>query len=103
PTTTEAPSPASSRPTTIAGLPGNATAVATRTIGLMAGADSRKANAAAGVTPLDTGRAGRGRGGHREHRAPGQQPREQTGRHEGGDRRTYGDPQYQERYGLHRD
>lgn len=35
----------------MAGLPGKAMAVAVRTIGLMAGADSRNAKAAAGSTP----------------------------------------------------
>ena len=39
------------RANTISGLPGNATAVATSTTGLIAGAESRNANAAAGVTP----------------------------------------------------
>lgn len=42
---------ATSRASTISGRPGKATAVAVRTIGLTAGADSRNANAAAGVTP----------------------------------------------------
>ncbi len=40
--------------TTIIGLPGNATAVAVRTMGLIAGAASRNANAAAGVIPRRT-------------------------------------------------
>ncbi len=44
-------SEASSRASTMAGLPGKATAVAVSTIGLIAGAESRNANAAAGVTP----------------------------------------------------
>src|SRR6185312_12174868 len=42
---------AAPRPITIAGLPGKATAVAVSTIGLIAGAASRNAIAAAGVTP----------------------------------------------------
>lgn len=42
---------ATARPRTISGLLGNATAVAVSTIGLMAGAASRNARAAAGVTP----------------------------------------------------
>jgi hypothetical protein len=42
---------ATPRATTISGRPGNATAVAVNTIGLIAGAASRNANAAAGVTP----------------------------------------------------
>lgn len=45
------PSEASSRPRTISGCPGKAIEVATRTTGLIAGADSRKASAAAGATP----------------------------------------------------
>lgn len=44
-------SEASSRASTISGLPGKATAVAVSTTGFTAGADSRNANAAAGVTP----------------------------------------------------
>jgi hypothetical protein len=42
---------ATPRATTISGSFGNATAVAVNTIGLIAGAASRNANAAAGVTP----------------------------------------------------
>ena len=38
--------------TTICGCPGKATNVETSTIGLIAGAERRKASAAAGVTPL---------------------------------------------------
>lgn len=45
---------ATNRARTICGLPGNATAVAASTIGLIAGADSRNASAAAGVTPRRT-------------------------------------------------
>ena len=51
PIATEVSTEARKRATTISGRPGNATAVATRTIGLIAGADSRNANAAAGATP----------------------------------------------------
>ena len=42
---------ATNRATTITGRPGNATAVEMSTIGLIAGEESRNANAAAGVTP----------------------------------------------------
>jgi hypothetical protein len=45
---------ATPRPTTIIGCPGNANAVAVNTIGLIAGADNKNANAAAGVTPRRT-------------------------------------------------
>src|SRR5437763_6857039 len=52
--TTDAARLATSRATTICGRPGNATNVATSTTGLIAGADSRNASAAAGVTPRRT-------------------------------------------------
>ncbi|CAM5308160.1 hypothetical protein SCYAM73S_00832 [Streptomyces cyaneofuscatus] len=51
PITTAVASEASSRATTMDGSPGKAMAVVVRTTGLTAGADSRKAKAAAGVTP----------------------------------------------------
>ena len=54
PMTTEVARLATSRATTICGRPGNATDVATSTTGLIAGADSRNASAAAGVTPRRT-------------------------------------------------
>ncbi len=44
-------SEATNRPATIIGWPGNASDVATSTTGLIAGAESRNASAAAGVTP----------------------------------------------------
>src|SRR5689334_19241379 len=49
--TTAVSSDAAMRATTIRGAPGNATAVATRTTGLIAGAASMNVNAAAPVTP----------------------------------------------------
>ena len=49
--TTAVTSEATNRPSTISGLFGNATQVEASTIGLMAGADSRNASAAAGATP----------------------------------------------------
>ena len=60
PTTIEVTSEATSRASTIAGRPGKATAVDTSTTGLIAGADSRKASAAAGVTPRETNRPAMG-------------------------------------------
>src|SRR5204862_336472 len=51
PTTVAASTATTNRPTTIPGRPGNATLVATSTTGLIAGADSRNASAAAGGTP----------------------------------------------------
>ncbi len=51
PITTAVASEASSRASTMTGLAGKAIAVAVSTTGLIAGADSRNANAAAGVTP----------------------------------------------------
>src|SRR6266508_1278930 len=51
PITTDTSSDATSRETATIGLPGNATAVDAITTGLIAGADSRNASAAAGVTP----------------------------------------------------
>jgi hypothetical protein len=51
PTTTEVPSEPRNRASTILGCPGKATAVATSTTGLTAGAASMNASAAAGWTP----------------------------------------------------
>src|SRR5256884_7481024 len=55
---------AANRARTIRGLRGNATAVAVSTIGLIAGADSRNANAAAGVTPRRTSAPATGTDAH---------------------------------------
>ncbi len=54
PTIRAVSSDATKRAPTTSGCPGNATAVEIITMGLMAGADSRKANAAAGLTPRRT-------------------------------------------------
>jgi dienelactone hydrolase len=55
---------ATNRASTISGLPGNATAVAVSTIGLIAGADSRNVSAAAGVTPRRTSAPATGTDAH---------------------------------------
>src|SRR5207302_1848114 len=60
PTPTDARRLASSRARTTTGRSGKATAVAVSTIGLIAGAESRKASAAAGVTPAATSRLATG-------------------------------------------
>ena len=60
PTTIAVARLARKRAPTISGWPGNATAVLTRTTGLMAGAASRNARAAAGTTPRDISRPAMG-------------------------------------------
>src|SRR5689334_4380131 len=69
PTATAAIRLATNLAATISGWPGNATAVATSTTGLIAGAESKKVSAAAGVTPRDISR-----------RAIGTEPHSQPGR-----------------------
>ena len=56
PTTIAASRLATRRAPTISGFPGNATAVATSTTGLIAGAESRNVSAAAAGAPRDTSR-----------------------------------------------
>ena len=117
PITAAVTSEASSRASTISGLPGKAMAVAVRTIGLIAGADSRNAKAAAGVTPRrirlsrpaptrTRSRAGRPRRHRRPgRRAPGcgQQPGEHPRRYERVDRRRHDRAEQQEGQRLHGD
>ena len=109
---------ATPRPTTISGLSGNATAVAVSTIGLIAGAASRNARAAAGRHAAADQRAGdrdgpafaagqdhpgRGGDGHGQRRMPGQGPGPERRRHEDGDHRGEHDAEDEERYGLDHD
>jgi hypothetical protein len=68
PTTVAVARLATKRVSTTSGCPGKATAVATMTTGLMAGADRRNASAAAGTTPRDMSR-----------RAIGTEPHSQPG------------------------
>ncbi len=107
---------ATPRPTTISGLFGNATAVAVSTIGLIAGAASRNASAAAGVTPRrisepgDRHRSALAAGQHharaaghrhRERGVPGQRPGPERPGHVHRDDRGQRDAEDQERHRLH--
>src|SRR5690242_3498939 len=60
PTITAATNDATNRASTICGRPGNATAVATNTTGLIAGAASRNVSAAGAGTPRATSRPATG-------------------------------------------
>src|SRR4029450_12137799 len=104
PTTIEVSSEARKRASTISGLPGKATAVDTSTTGLIAGAPSMKANAAArarrgdpvapppsrdrdrGTLTTRQGDAGQTGRGHRQRVLSGQGPGQPARGGEGGDR-----------------
>ena len=118
PTAIAVSSEATKRAATTSGWPGKATAVATSTTGLIAGADSMKANAAAGATPRAVSRPAIGTEPHSQPgsatpakpgdrngkdgalgQVVGQPPR----RHERRDRAADGHAEHQERQRLHGD